>query len=179
MNLKVDLQKPLLIQSVAFKDVFLRMDGNGITGASNAGAGKVNCQTSITHAGVFKMHEQKDGTFTIESVKYPGIFLRMDGSNIRSFAGSGAGIVNCQFGAREWERFKLNRLNDGSYSIESVAFPNVVLRMDGNNPNKKEEDFGTVNCQYGAGSYEKFYLVNSPEIGKLGDLLNKSFFNKR
>lgn len=171
--MKLDFQKPLLIQSVAFKDVFLRMDGNGIKAASGSGAGKVNCQKNIKQTGVFKAHQQSDGTFTIESVKYPGVFLRMDGSQVRSFAGAGAGTVNCQFGAAEWERFKLNKLDDDSYSIESVAFPNVVLRMDGNNPSGKEEDFGTVNCQYGASSCEKFYLMNVPETGKAKDLLGK------
>ena len=171
--IKVDFQKPLLIQSVAFKDVFLRMDGNGIKAATGSGAGKVNCQKSLAPTGAFKVHQQQDGTCTIESVKYPGVFLRMDGSRIHSFSGAGAGTVNCQFGASGWERFKLNNLDDGSYSIESVAFPNVVLRMDGNNPSKKEEDFGTVNCQYKAGAYEKFNLINLPEAGIGKDLFNK------
>ena len=63
--------------------------------------------------------------------------------------------------------------SDGSYTIESAAFPNVFLRMDGNNPSRKEEDFGTVNCQYGAGAYEKFYLQNMPEIKNVKDMFNK------
>ena len=171
--MKLDFLKPLLIQSVAFKDVFLCMDGYGIVAASGPGAGKVNCQKSLEPTGGFKAHQLKDGTFTFESLKYPGVFLRMDGSRVRSFAGAGAGIVNCQFGAADWERFKLNDLEDGSYTIESAAFPNVYLRMDGNNPSGKEDDFGTVNCQYGAGSCEKFNLLNFPETGNAKDLLNK------
>lgn len=170
---KVDLQKPLLIQSVAFKDVFLHMDGKGITTSKDNGAGKVSCQKSISPTGAFQLHQQKDGTFTIESVMFPGVYLRMDGNSIHSFVGNGAGTVNCQFGVGNWERFKLNSLNNGSFTIESVAFPNVVLRMDGNNPSGKEKDFGKVNCQYGAGPYEKFYLVNYPEIG-----IAKDFFSK-
>lgn len=127
----------------------------------------------MSPTGAFKVQEQKNGTFTIESVKYPGVFLRMDGSGIRGFAGSGAGHVNCQFGASDWEHFKLHEQNDGSYTIESVAFPNVFLRMDGNNRSGKEEDFGTVNCQYGASTCEKFYLLNMPETGKVKDMFNK------
>ncbi len=96
--IKVNFSKPLLIQSVAFKDVFLRMDGNGITKTNGAGAGKVSCQKNMSPTGAFKVQEQKNGTFTIESVKYPGVFLRMDGSGIRGFAGSGAGHVNFEFG---------------------------------------------------------------------------------
>lgn len=75
--IKVNFSKPLLIQSVAFKDVFLRMDGNGITQANGAGAGKVSCQKNMSPTGAFKVQEQKNGTFTIESVKYPGVFLRI------------------------------------------------------------------------------------------------------
>ena len=118
---KVNFSKPMLIQSVAFKDVFLRMDGKGISTACGAGAGKVNCQRSMAPTGAFKVQKQTDGTFTIESSKYPGVFLR----------------------------------------------------MDGNNRSRKEEDFGTVNCQYGAGAYEKFYLQNMPEIKNVKDMFNK------
>ena len=170
---KVNFSKPMLIQSVAFKDVFLRRDGKGISTTCGAGAGKVNCQRSMAPTGAFKVQKQTDGTFTIESSKYPGVFLRMDGNGIHAFAGSGSGRVNCQFGASAWERFKLHEQSDGSYTIESAAFPNVFLRMDGNNPSRKEEDFGTVNCQYGAGAYEKFYLQNMPEIKNVKDMFNK------
>lgn len=97
----------------------------------------------------------------------------MDGNGIHAFSGSGSGRVNCQFGASAWERFKLHEQSDGSYTIESASFPNVFLRMDGNNPSRKEEDFGTVNCQYGAGAYEKFYLQNMPEIQNVKDMFNK------
>ena len=158
---------------LSLKDVFLRMDGKGISTACGAGAGKVNCQRSMAPTGAFKVQKQTDGTFTIESSKYPGVFLRMDGNGIHAFAGSGSGRVNCQFGASAWERFKLHEQSDGSYTIESAAFPNVFLRMDGNNPSRKEEDFGTVNCQYGAGAYEKFYLQNMPEIKNVKDMFNK------
>ncbi|MCS3169861.1 hypothetical protein NXY49_16890 [Bacteroides fragilis] len=96
---KVNFSKPMLIQSVAFKDVFLRMDGKGISTTCGAGAGKVNCQRSMAPTGAFKVQKQTDGTFTIESSKYPGVFLRMDGNGIHAFAGSGSGRVNCQFGA--------------------------------------------------------------------------------
>ena len=67
----------------------------------------------------------------------------------------------------------MHEQNDGSYTFESVAFPNVFLRMDGNNRSAKEEDFGTVNCQYGASTCEKFYLLNMPETGKVKDMFNK------
>ena len=52
---KVNFSKPMLIQSVAFKDVFLRMDGKGISTTCGAGAGKVNCQRSMAPTGAFKV----------------------------------------------------------------------------------------------------------------------------
>lgn len=55
---KVNFSKPMLIQSVAFKDVFLRMDGKGISTACGAGAGKVNCQRSMAPTGAFKVQNR-------------------------------------------------------------------------------------------------------------------------
>lgn len=54
---KVNFSKPMLIQSVAFKEVFLRMDGKGISTACGAGAGKVNCQRSMAPTGAFKVQK--------------------------------------------------------------------------------------------------------------------------
>jgi len=173
---KVNFSKPLLIQSVAFNEVFLRMDGNGISAPCNSGAGRVNCQKVIASTGVFQIHEKKNGTFTIESVEYPGVFLRMDGSLVKKNSGSGAGLVNCQFGAAAWEHFRLHEQENGSFSIESAAFPNVYLRMDGNNPQGKDTNFGIVNCQFNASKYECFFLVNIPEMPtdkNWTDLMNK------
>lgn len=173
ISMKIDWTKPVLIMSAQFKDVFLRMDGKGITAANGSGAGTVNCQKTLSISGAFMAHEKGNDTFTFESMAFPGVYLRMDGGNVRSKADAGAGTVNCQFGAQEWEHFKLHRLSDGSYNIESAAFPNVYLRMDGNNPEGKEEGFGTVNCQFGAASYERFYILNMPDTGKVQDFLKE------
>ena len=34
-------------------------------------------------------------------------FLGMDGNGVTAPTGPGGGVVNCQFGANAWERFKL------------------------------------------------------------------------
>ena len=47
------------------------------------------------------------GTYTFESVHFPGVYLRMDGNEVTEFVGPGGGVVNCQFGADAWEEFKL------------------------------------------------------------------------
>jgi hypothetical protein len=49
---------------------------------------------------------------TIESVQFPGVFLRMDGS----------GNVNCQFGAGPWEKFLVTSPGDGYVTIQSIQF---------------------------------------------------------
>ena len=169
----MDWNKPIIIMSAQFKDVFLRMDGSGITAASGSGAGTVNCQKTLSATAQFMVRKTDNNTFTFESVAFPGVYLRMDGGNVRSKSNAGAGKVNCQFGAREWEQFRLNKQQDGSYHIESAAFPNVFLRMDGSNPRGKEEGFGTVNCQFGAASYERFYIFNTPENGMMPGSLKK------
>lgn len=169
--MNIDWSKPLVIMSAAFKEVFLHMDGRGITASNGSGAGKVNCQKILTEACAFKAKNVKDNVFTFESVIYPNVFLRMDGGNVKVKTGSGAGKVNCQYGAQEWERFKLHKQQDGSYTIESEAFPNVYLRMDGNNPEGKDKDFGVVNCQFTAASYERFYICNMPGPGMVGKFL--------
>lgn len=171
--MKIDWTKPVIILSAQFKDVFLRMDGKGITAASGSGAGRVNCQKTLSKSAQFMAHEAGKGIFTFESVAFPGVYLRMDGGNVKSKVNAGAGTVNCQFGAQDWERFKLHELQDGTYNIESAAFPNVYLRMDGNNPEGKEEGFGIVNCQSGAASYERFHILNMPNTGMVQDFLKK------
>ena len=173
INTKIDWNKPIIIMSAQFNGVFLRMDGSGITAASGSGAGTVNCQKTLSATAQFMARETGKDIFSFESVAFPGVYLRMDGGNVRSKSNAGAGKVNCQFGAREWEQFRLHKQQDGSYTIESAAFPNVYLRMDGSNPKGKEEGFGTVNCQSGAASYERFYIHNITENGMMQDLLKK------
>ena len=79
---------------------------------------------------------------------------------MNQFSGSGGGIVNCQYGARSYEKFNLTYNGDqGSFTIQSVQFPGVFLRMDGTGVNQfSGSGAGVVNCQYGARSYEQFKL---------------------
>ncbi|MDX5014627.1 hypothetical protein SHY50_10255, partial [Streptococcus suis] len=79
----------------------------------------------------FTLNLQPGGAYTIGSMQFPNVFLRMDGSAVKRPIGSGSGIVNCQYTARTWEQFTLNQQAGGTYTIGSVQFPNVFLRMDG------------------------------------------------
>lgn len=178
--MKIDFSKPVLVASGISEGTFLCMDGEGLSKSIGSGGGKVSCQDSCKEdTAKFLFHDQGDGTFTIESVQYPGIFLRMNGGGVRSFANNGTGEVNCQFGAGSWERFRLHEqeipqgkmnqlISKGSLvTIESVAFPDVFLRMK-----KDEQGSGIVNCQYGAKEDETFYLFNPIDASSVGDLGN-------
>ncbi len=149
------------IKSNNFNNVFLRMDGNGVTSKTGPGSGNVNCQYGAYSWELFKLNRQSNGSYTIESNVFPNVFLRMDGNGVTSKTGPGGGIVNCQFGAYSWENFSLNKQSDGTYTIGSNQFPNVFLRMDGNGVTSKTgPGSGNVNCQYGAYSWEKYCIVN-------------------
>jgi hypothetical protein len=94
----------------------------------------------------------------------------MDGNQVKNHGWHyplGGGYVNCQFydsfskdaESKRWEEFRLHPQNDGTYTIESVAFPEVYLRMavlpELEMPNGL---VGVVNCQWCAGELEKFHI---------------------
>jgi hypothetical protein len=94
----------------------------------------------------------------IQSVKYPNVFLRLDGRNVTPSAPVG-GVVNAQYTEGPWEKFVLEQNNDGTISFASVAFPGVYLRLDGTGVTQRMPNGGgVVNVQYGNQAYEKFQL---------------------
>ena len=147
------------IASVAFPGVYLRLDGTDVTQPSDYGGGTVNCQFGAHPWEKFRLEEQEDGTFAIASVAFPGVYLRLDGTDVTQPSDYGGGTVNCQFGAHPWEKFRLEEQEDGTFAIASVAFPGVYLRLDGTDVTKPSDyGGGTVNCQFGAHPWEKFRL---------------------
>ena len=149
---------PLTIESVHFPNVYLRMDANGVRELPE-GSGTVNCQIGAHPWERFKFERQEDGCYTIESLAFPGKYLRLDGNGVTKFEGAGAGIVNCQAVAKTHERFRLHKQDDGTYTIESVHFPNVFLRMDATGFTAYSGGGGgKVNCQFGAQYMEKFRI---------------------
>ncbi len=150
--------EPLTIESVHFPNVYLRMDGNGVH-EDPSGCGTVNCQIGVGPWERFKFIKHEDGTYSIESIQFADAVLRMDGNGVTKFEGSGAGKVNCQYKPREWEHFRMHKQDDGTYTIESVQFPGVYLRMDATGfTTYAGGGGGVVNCQYGAQYMEKFRI---------------------
>jgi hypothetical protein len=103
-----------------------------------------------------------DTPITILSTYFANVYLRMDGSAVTSSADYGGGTVNCQFNVGPWTSFRVRPQADGSYAFESAAFPKVFLRMDGNGVPTTMAGGGTVNCQYGAGPWEKYKALAQP-----------------
>ncbi len=104
------------------------------------------------------MKSSENNGHTIGDYTVDNIFLRMDGSEVTKFMPSGGGTVNCQVKAGPWEKFNIEKQANGTYTIESIAFPGVYLRMDGRGVNESNPIGGVVNCQLGAGPWEKFKI---------------------
>lgn len=96
------------IESLAFPNTYLRLDGKDVKSFANDGSGTVNCQAVAKEYEHFKLHKQEDGTYTIESANFPGVYLRMDATNFKNYDGGGGGVVNCQFGAQYMEKFRIS-----------------------------------------------------------------------
>ncbi|MFI6761259.1 fascin domain-containing protein [Micromonospora sp. NPDC050417] len=155
--------KPITIQSTFFPNVYLRMDGAGVTTFTGSGGGKVNCQFGAGPLEKFRLRANGDGSYSFESVAFANVYLRMDGAGLPAVtSGPGGGTVNCQFGAEPYEKFKLHAQADGSFSFESAtAFPNAYLRLVGSGVTAPTDSgSGIVNCQFNAngGGHEKFLL---------------------
>ena len=152
------------IQSKAFPYAYLRIDGTGVSAPTPGGGGTVNCQSGVADFEAIEERAQPDGTIALESVSFPNVFLRMDGSGVRSTSDRGTGTVNCQFGAGPWEKFRKRTQSDGTVAFESAAFPGVYLRMDAESIGEfgSASGVGTVNCQFGVGPWEKFILLDPP-----------------
>jgi len=154
----------------------LGMDGTGVTSFSAHGGGEVYVTWVGGEPGrpgsLFEIVQNADGTVNIGSVDFPGVFLRMDGTGVTSFSADGGGTVNCQFGAGPWETFTL-RSDGANVYIESVAFPNVCLRMQVGETGIEYR----ANCQYGVGDVWSPVVIgpaNSETDGVVPDLINLS-----
>jgi phospholipase C len=146
-------------RSAQFSNVYLRIDGTGVTHPVAPGAGVVNCQYG---AGPWETHElviHQDGTVSIASTAFPNVFLRLDGSGLTRPVAPGGGVANCQYTAGPYEKFLMTPQPNGSAALASVAFPGVFLRLDGTGVTQPSgSGGGTVNGQFSAGPFEQFYI---------------------
>lgn len=152
----------IAFRSSRFPHAFLRMDGTGVTQPTNSGSGVVNCQYGIGPLETFEKIENADGTVSFRSVAFDNVFLRLDGTGVTHFVGTGAGTVNCQYGCGPFERFHLvpGYEKPDTHGLKAATFDNVFLRLDGTGVNKFEAGgSGVVNCQFGELIYETFDII--------------------
>ena len=101
----------------------------------------------------------------IESFAFPNVYIRCDPKETGMHTSVG-GRVNCQYSKpQQLEKFYIYPLEVQSDEkrllivIESVKTENVFIRMDGSSIKQYEPPgAGKVNCKYGAGESEMFYL---------------------
>ena len=88
------------IRSVPFRDVYLRVDAPDFNAFAGDGSGTVNLQYKSAGCEQFRIEDQPDGSVAIASVRFPGVYLRMDG---------GKKVVNCQVTVGDWEKFIITK----------------------------------------------------------------------
>ena len=149
---RMNALKQVTIRSYAFPDVYMRCDGSG--------GGTVNAQYKppktyeryhIYPVGMNPSLAPPDRKYPVHilSARWKNVYIRMDGRNMSKFLGPGGGVVNCQFGARNYEVFYLKGEAEGTFSFQSVQFPHCFLRLDGTGVTKQtRHGGGVVNCQY-------------------------------
>jgi hypothetical protein len=126
VTIELQADGTVAIGSYAFPGCYLRLDGSGVTQPVDTGGGVVNCEFHVGPFEKYRMHGQPDGSIALESVAFPGCYLRLDGSGVTQPVGAGGGVVNCQFGVGPFEKFFIHSLYTRIYSI---AFPGISLRM--------------------------------------------------
>jgi phospholipase C len=151
--------KQVGIASVAFPNVFLRLDGRGVIQQPITGSGVVNAQYTQGPWEVFVVENNDDGTVSLASVQYPGVYVRLDGTGVTQRTPGGGGVVNAQFGIGATEKFQLEPQDDGSFAFLSAQFPLVYLRLDGTGLTRPDPNGGgVVNAQYTATDKEMFWI---------------------
>ena len=88
---------PVLILSATWNNVYIRMDGSGMTKPNGGGGGTVNCQYGGRTYERFYYRQEKNKTFSFRSMKFPHCYLRLDGTGVTTHTGPGGGTVNCQY----------------------------------------------------------------------------------
>ena len=103
----------VVIESAKFRQVFIRMNGQGMSQPMGNGGGQVNCQFTISSWETYFLRREKNGSCSFRNVQFPQCYIRLDGTGVNSWSQPGSGTVNCQyyhhpsFAATPWESFHL------------------------------------------------------------------------
>jgi len=98
---------------------------------------------------------EKPVKYAIASAISPNTYLHMHGSRLfenMKIEPQGGGEVNCQSSVRSRGMFYVNQDIENKVNIQSVAYPNVFLRVNARS--------GSVNAQWTAGESERFQICH-------------------
>ncbi|MBS7422608.1 MULTISPECIES: Vps62-related protein [Pseudomonas syringae group] len=104
--------------STVFSNVFLRLDGAGVTQPSGTGGGVANGQYTAGPYEKFQLVPNDDGSQSIASTAFPNVYLRLDGQGVVKPTDSGGGTVNAAYGIGPWEKFKIADFSVGLTQAE-------------------------------------------------------------
>ena len=89
----------VVLQNHYWQNVYVRLDGYGVTEFNPNGSGVVNCQWSGVPAHSYEVFipKEKDGYYSFRSLAFPDYYIRLDGDGVTSRTPAGGGTVNCQY----------------------------------------------------------------------------------
>jgi hypothetical protein len=163
----------ITIESLEFREVFLRMNPHGVDHPLPLGGGTVNCQFGAGQLERFRVHvkHDPDEVVSFESVAIPGTFLRMDADHGERHGvpdGFAGGKVNCQFGGEgPLERFRVVRTGNITEVHSEDHFAAIIIRpgtvdavrMDATGFSAPHPSGGgIVNVSFGAGIFSNFII---------------------
>ena len=87
----------VVIESAHFRNVFISLDSRGMSQPDSIGGGEVNCQSYPGPYEKYIFTEEENKSYSFRSIQFPHCYIRLDGSGVTSWSGSGGGTVNCQW----------------------------------------------------------------------------------
>ena len=145
------------IHSTFFPEYYVSLKAAGLTMFTPSGGGRVFASTNVATYETFFLQRNDDGTVSFKSTVSNDVYIRVDGSNVSTAVHAGGqGVVNGQYTAHSWEKFRLHKKDNQSsryqirVGIESAAFPGSFLRLDGRT--------GVVNVQGVFSDYEELEI---------------------
>jgi hypothetical protein len=152
------LQQPVIhrFASVSYPGVYLRLDGQNV-GQPNPLGGTVNGQFGAFTWERYNVIPQDDGSSTIASVQFPGVFLSLDGAAVNPGNPVG-GNVQAAWGVGPNSTFFVRQQDDGTVAIESASFPHVFLSLTAPDLHARNgAGGGTAQATWGIANDSKFY----------------------
>lgn len=99
----------VVIESAQRRHVFIRVDSKGKSKTD----GEVTCGFTASSRESYFLRKETNGVVSFRNVRFPHLYIRLDGTEVNSWSRSGGGTVNCQYydnpssPASPWQSFHL------------------------------------------------------------------------